>query len=301
MENLLERLPEGARVAVIRLRSLGDCVLITPALHLLKTHRPDLRLGVVVEDAFAPVFTGNPDVERILSPTLASVAGYRAELCINLHGGTRSLQLTAASRARFRAGFAHFRFQPAYNVRIPTAQEILGVTRVVHTAEHVASAMFYLGVPRTDIPRARLFPQSPAGTVARPYAVMHPKASALDKTWPAERFLALAGHIDKQLGLQPIFIAGPGESLDEFSAYSCRLASPLEAIKTLLSGASLFTGNDSGPAHIAAAFGVSTIVFFGSSDAAIWAPWKTTSIVLTTRDSVSAGMEAIEKMLPVKA
>jgi heptosyltransferase-3 len=44
-----------------------------------------------------------------------------------------------------------------YNVRIPRAQDILGVDRHVHTAEHLASAMFYLGVPRCEIPRARLF------------------------------------------------------------------------------------------------------------------------------------------------
>ena len=43
-----------------------------------------------------------------------------------------------------------------YNVRIPRAQEILGVERTVHTAEHLASAMFYLGAPVGEIPRAKL-------------------------------------------------------------------------------------------------------------------------------------------------
>jgi len=306
MENLLERLPEGARVTVIRLRSLGDCVLSTPALHLLKRYRPDLRLGVVVEDAFAPVFNANPDIEQILAPTISSVAGYHPDLCLNLHGGTRSLQLTAASRARFRAGFAHFRFQTAYNVRIPTAQQILGVTRVVHTAEHVASAMFYLGVPQTEIPRARLFPQAAGSTPTRPYAVIHPKASAHDKTWPADRFLKLAAYLDREFGLQPVFIAGPGENLEEFGAYSCRLGSPLEEIKTLLSGASFFAGNDSGPAHMAAAFGLPMVVFFGSSDPAIWAPWRTSARVLTAPDGIAcieeaAAFAAAGQVLPVKA
>ena len=37
------------------------------------------------------------------------------------------------------------------------AQQILKVRRKVHTCEHVASAVFYLGVPMADIPRARLF------------------------------------------------------------------------------------------------------------------------------------------------
>jgi heptosyltransferase III len=54
MATVLERVPHGGRVLVIRLRSLGDCVLTTPALALLKQHRPDLRMAVVVEDALRP-------------------------------------------------------------------------------------------------------------------------------------------------------------------------------------------------------------------------------------------------------
>ncbi len=55
--------------------------------------------------------------------------------------------LTLASQAKFRAGFAHHRFSFLYSAKIPTAQEILRVNRPVHTAEHLASAMFWLGVP----------------------------------------------------------------------------------------------------------------------------------------------------------
>src|SRR5690242_11314776 len=121
MEPVLERLQTGARIAIVRLRSLGDCVLTTPAIHLLKSARPDLSIAVVVENAFAPVFEGNPDIERILSPGTADVARWHPELVLNLHGGTRSVQLTLAARARLRAGFRHFRFSALYNVRIPRA------------------------------------------------------------------------------------------------------------------------------------------------------------------------------------
>ena len=59
MENALQRLPTGARLAIIRLRSLGDCLLTTPALEILRHSRPDLKIAVVVEDQFAPLFEGN--------------------------------------------------------------------------------------------------------------------------------------------------------------------------------------------------------------------------------------------------
>src|SRR5258708_30250663 len=101
MQNLLERLPSGSRIAVIRLRSLGDCVLTTPALALLKNHRPDLKLTVIVEPRFAAVFEGNSMVDDI-RPGAA-----RAHAVLNLHAGPRSLALTIPARASTRAGFPH--------------------------------------------------------------------------------------------------------------------------------------------------------------------------------------------------
>src|SRR5579864_3524964 len=157
MSSILERLPHSGRVAVVRLRSMGDCILTTPALSILKDARPDLSIGVVVEDRFAALFDGNPDIALVLPPLATALRHWRPHLCLNLHGGASSARLTAFSGARVRAGFAHFRYAAVYNVKIPRAQQILGIDAKVHTAEHLASAMFYLGAPRVEIPRAKLF------------------------------------------------------------------------------------------------------------------------------------------------
>ncbi len=287
-QNVLQRVPLGSRVAVIRLRSLGDCVLTTPALALLRQARPDLNLAIVVEDRFAPSFHRNPDLDKILPATVSAVAQWKPDLVINLHGGSTSSQMTFASRARWRAGFEHFRFRALYNVRIPKAQRVLGVERKVHTAEHLASAMFFIGVPMQEVPRAKLYAESGPPRSRRPYAVLHPKASEPAKTWPAAHFVTLASRIQKELGLEPVFIAGPGETLAEFDPYECLEGADLERIKSLLSGASLFVGNDSGPAHMAAAFGVRVVALFGSSDPAIWGPWRTECEVLTSAEGIAA-------------
>ena len=269
----MERIPSGARVAVIRLRSMGDCVLTTPALDLLKGARPDLEIGVVVEDRFAGVFEGNPAVSAILAPEYAAILRWRPALCLNLHGGTRSMLLTAAALAGLRAGFAHHRGSVLYNVKIPRAQEVLNTERTVHTAEHLASAMFYLGVPIGEVPRARLFADPvPA---ERPYAVIHATAAAAYKTWPAERFVTVAEHIQRERGLVPVFIGGGADDLTPFCRYRVVAGAPLGELKSLLAAASLFVGNDSGPAHMAAAFGVPLVVLFGRLEhETIWAPWK---------------------------
>jgi heptosyltransferase III len=292
MQQVIQQLPAGSAVAILRLRSLGDCVLTTPALALLKRYRPDFRVGVVVEARFAPVYEGNPDVDAILPPFMTAVRRWKPALCLNLHGGTRSLTLTAGSGAPFRAGFAHFRAPAIYNLRIPTAQEILGVDRTVHTAEHVASAMFYLGVPPAPIPRARLFAGKPPDRPA--YAVLHPVAATPEKTWPAERFLAVAHHLRTEHGLDPIFVAGPQDNLDAFSGFETVVGAPLEETKSLLSGASLFVGNDSGPAHMAAAFGVPVIVMFGPSDSVVWAPWQVESKLLVGQGGSIGSIEVLQ-------
>ncbi len=304
MTTVLDRLPSGARVAIIRLRSLGDCVLTTPALYLLKQARPDLRLAVVVEDRFRAVFAGNPDVDEILAPNASSVSRFRPQLAFNAHGGATSVRLMLAAASGLRAGFGHFRFQPMYNVRIPRAQEILGVERKVHTAEHLASAMFYFGVPHTEIPRARLF--AAPHSRPRPYAILHPFASEAGKTWPAENFLAVAKHLDANLGIEPLFIAGADEDLAAFQEHTCFQGADLEEVKSVLAGAALFIGNDSGPAHIAAAFGRPVVVLFGSSDLDNWRPWRTENVVLTSPNGihsiqVTEALNAMDSLLPLPA
>lgn len=274
MANVLETLQPGGRVAVVRLRSLGDCILTTPALELLKAHRPDLRIAVVVEDRFAPVFEGNPDVDVILSPELRGIRKWRPHLTLNLHGGNTSARLTALSGARIRAGFEHFAHPLIYTTPIPKAQQIYGLRRKVHTVEHLASAVFYLGVPPGPIPGTRLFASPPEPGPS--YAVIHPLASERSKTWPAANFLEIAA----RLGVEPIFIAGRGEDLSLFSAWRTIVGEPLSSLKSLIRGASLFLGNDSGPAHMAAAFGVPAVVLFGGSDPEIWRPWAAPSTVV---------------------
>jgi ADP-heptose:LPS heptosyltransferase len=302
---VLEQLPQGSRVAVIRLRSLGDCVLTTPGLGLLKEARPDLSVGVAVEDRFRPVFNGNPSVDALLSPTWQAVRRWKSALCVNLHGGSRSQWMTALSGAVWRAGFAHHSFTFAYNVKIPRAQKILGVSRTVHTAEHMASAFFALGVPMQPIPRAALFTSdvASAGTPNEAsegqYAVLHPFASEPSKRWPADRFCEVARYLELWQ-IKPIFLAGPNDDATGFRPHTV-WRGDLASAKTLIASAAFFIGNDSGPAHMAAAFGRPTVVLFGSSNPAIWSPWRTESEVVVAPDglnkvNVSRVIAALERL-----
>ena len=282
-------------IVLVRLRSLGDTVLATPAFALLRRALPGARIHVAMETRFAGLLSGQPDLDGVLgieagaglrgkARFLARLRALRPALCVDMHGGSTAAWLTALSGAKWRAGFAHFRQAWAYNVRIPRAQEVLGLpsTARVHTAEHHAAAVFHLGADRGEIPSARL--AAPGPREGPPYAVVHAGAAYRTKAWPVDRFRTLAADLAGRHGLRAVFVAGPGDErlASQLPGCDVRAGMPLPDLLSLVAGARLFLGNDSGPAHVAAAFGVPCVVIFGSSDSAAWRPWKTPHRVVET-------------------
>ena len=303
--SILPNLPHQARILVIRLRSIGDIVLLTPALQLLKEWRPDLRVSVVVEAGFRPLLEGNPDVEELLDPGEGkgwrkAASRFRAvreirrrefSLCVNLHGGPTSAFLTRSSGAQWKAGFHHYRALGVYNLIIPDARTILGQP-TLHTAEHQASAFFWLGLSRQAVPPARLLVgphcqtwwKAERGRLGisgeQEYAVIHPAALYATKRWAPEKFAQVGAALEHDAAIAPVYSCGPNEST-VLDAVERAAGAPIRRLEgaglgefaAALSGARLFVGNDSGPAHMAAALGRPTVVIFGSSSSLIWGPW----------------------------
>ena len=292
---VLSQLGSEPSIVLIRLRSLGDTVLATPAFSMLRRAVPDARIQVVMDARFADLLNDQPDIDGALrikhragmagkARLLMEIRALNPSLCVDMHGGSTAAWLTALSGATWRAGFAHFRQSWAYNIRVPRAQDVLGRApdAKVHTAEHHAAAVIHLGASQDEIPRARLA----ASWVGKspPYAIIHPGAAYATKTWDAEGFRTAAQELRKRHRLEPIFVVGPGdEDLSrQFVDYDVQLGLPIPALVSLIAGARLFVGNDSGPAHIAAAFGVPCVVVFGSSDSSAWHPWQTPHRVVET-------------------
>ncbi len=297
--SILERLGPGGSIVLIRLRSLGDAVLTTPAIRMLRQDLPRGRIHVVIERRFAGVLEDHPDIDVLLTiehdatlprklGLLRRIRSLGTGLCWDLHGGSTSAWLTALSKAPHRAGYAHYRHGWAYNVRIPRAQEVLRrePDAAVHTAEHHAAGAIFLGARTAQdgrpIPPASLGAR--AGSRQRPYAVLHPTAASFTKQWAVGNFRLIAESIRRRHKLEPVFIAGPGEEaiFDALQDYECLRPLALGGLKSLLAGARLFVGNDSGPAHIAAAFRVPSVIVYGSSSSAVWRPWQAPHRVVET-------------------
>lgn len=294
--SILGQLEPSTSIVLIRLRSLGDSVLATPAFALLRQAVPDAGVHVVMDGHIAGVLEGQPDIDGILAlepdsgvrgkiDLLRRVRALRPSLCIDMHGGSTASWLSALSGAKWRVGCGHFRHSWAYNVRVPRAQEVLGrgSEEKVHTAEHHAATMIHLGAPCEEIPAARLGPLQSQDEFR--YAVIHAGAAYDTKRWAVEHFRVVGMEIERSHGLRPVFVLGPGDMdlAEELSEFDVRGALRLTELNSLLAGAQLFVGNDSGPAHVAAAFGVPAVVIFGSSDSAVWHPWGTPHRVIETQ------------------
>lgn len=291
--SLLKDLPRGAEVLIIRLRSLGDVVLLTPALSALHDWRPDLRLCVLVEKFCAPVLKGNPAVAEILImenfvATAMKLRAHKFPVIYNQHAGPTSALLTAAIGAPKRVCWTRRQFSFLYNVLVPDPGD------KIHTVEHRIEQFYATGLPRGPIPPAKVYSQPDAcGSVAKKldaagisrgaaYAVIHPGGKYFTKRWAPEEFVSLARWLKEKQGIAPIFNAASGETeiVGELRQ-QCRGEFPLldsldlRELIALVSGARIFIGNDSGPTHIATAARRPVVAIFGSSSSVHWRPWQT--------------------------
>jgi ADP-heptose:LPS heptosyltransferase len=281
------------RILLVRLRSIGDTVLMTPCITALKRWRPDAELDVLLEPFCAPVLEAHPEVSRVVRVGKGLAERARAartlrrrgyDLSINLSGGTTAGLLALASGAPVRVGFAGYRYPWLANCRVTSSHDVWGRTDV-HTVEHQLALVAGIGVPVDGAGPTSLAsdPAARAAVDARlaeagasRVAVLHAEASHEAKRWPADRFARLGAMLAGRHGMTPA-VVGQDAGLVREAAGKEGLALaglPLAETLALVERAAVFVGNDSGPAHVAAAFARPTVVVFGPSNVGLWRPWS---------------------------
>jgi heptosyltransferase III len=238
---------------------------------------------------------------RGFAETAAALRQRRFPMVFNHHGGPRSALLTAASGATARVGWEGFQYAFVYNVRVPDAAEFYG-TPIVHTVEHRISQFYWTGLPRGPIPPARVFRQPDAAErvqkmlgehgvsgAGATYVVLQPEARLAAMRWPAEKFAEIARWLQQTHGIPSVVnLAGSnGPATSEMRSKLGKVAIVPESLGlreliALISGATLFIGNDSGPAHLAAAGGTPALVIYGPTSPVQWRPWRAEHRVVTT-------------------
>lgn len=287
---------------LIRLRSIGDTVLATPSLIALKRFAPDARVDILLEDWVAPVLDGFDSVDNVLSVTKKPSSRLSAawkirrtgyDVVFNLHGGTTGTFFAYASGAPHRVGYEEYQYKFLYNHLLSSSSEFWG-REVTHSAEQQLALLGSTGVPVDERIKSRLAitevavglldkrfqarTQKPLSGFGN-FVLMHPAAAFRTKQWAEENFAAAAEYLSV-LGYTVVAVAAPAEKsvLERLASKShTQIVTfddlSLPEIAALAAQASLFVGNDSGIAHIAAAVGTPVVVVFGSSNVNHWRPW----------------------------
>jgi len=271
-------------------------VLLTPVLAALHAWRPDLCLSVLVEPAWKAVLEGNPAVSEILATdglvsTALMLRRKKFPVVFNQHGGPTSAFLTAASGADARVCWKGKQFGFVYNILAPDAEEFYGTLRI-HTVDQRMIPFWWCGLPRGTIPYGEIFVRDEAREAVREklraegiagdrYALLQPGARYPTKRWAFGNFVRIGAWLRKKCGFRPVVILGPDErhmapETEELFGNSAVVLDslPLMELIALISGASIFVGNDAGPAHIAAATKTPSVIVFGSSNSVHWRPWQ---------------------------
>jgi ADP-heptose:LPS heptosyltransferase len=291
------------RILLVRLRSLGDAVLITPLPRALKSWRPELQVSVLIEEPLDAVFRHHPCVDEVLTvprqePPLGrlrrilEVRRKRFDVVVGLHSGSTAGLYTALSGAPVRVAYARARFAAACNVRVPPSRDR------VHTVDHQLLPLLHLGMPapaglelelHLDPDAERRVSASMAGRGLRPgrFVVMHPFSDWATKEWEPARFADLARRLLDAYGMPVVVAAAPRETgkLERLSRLAPEIVAlprvPLDELMAWIRRCGLFVGNDSGPAHVAAALKKKIVVIFGSADPRVWRPWNAEHQLLT--------------------
>ncbi|HEY3127992.1 MAG TPA: glycosyltransferase family 9 protein [Acidobacteriota bacterium] len=289
------------KVLLVRLRSLGDAVLMTPVPGLLKAWRTSLHIAVLIEEPFAAVFRHHPDVDEVISlPPRSSllerlrciwrIRQERFDMVLNMHSGPTAGLLTVLSGAPVRVAYSGARYVTWCNVKVPGSQAFWNAARI-HTVEHQVSPLLHLGVPvpeeielvvGLDCAAQQRVQQRMGEIGIRPgqYILMQPFAVQFTKEWDGARFVELARRLREKYQVPVIAAAGPSESEKLRRLVSAGentiiglFNPPLEELIVWIDQCGLFVGNDSGPTHIAAARKKKIVVLWGSSDYHAWHPW----------------------------
>jgi heptosyltransferase III len=250
------------RRLIIRPGAIGDCLLGLPAIEFLQTERTEIwvpaSLCSLLRRAETPAESGPEHVRSISSTGLDRFGlgdgfmppGLRETLqgfddIVSWYGENRSEFREAALRLN-----PHWRFLRA----LPPGDCTL------HAADYFLSQV---GGEVGASPRLH-FSHTRHGAIA-----IHPFSGNVIKNWPLSSYRELAMRLAAADGItgEVAMLAGPEEELPE-----ARRFEDLVRLASWLSGAALYIGNDSGPTHLAAAVGVSTLALFGPSNPAIWAP-----------------------------
>lgn len=173
-----------------------------------------------------------------------------------------------------------------------------------HASRQLVQPIEQLGVPISDF-RPKLFPSEEDRHGAREFlsglvapsasrtgiVVFHPGSGSDEKNWPLRNWIELGNHFLRSHSGWLVIVSGEADE-----AQTRKLESTWQNLRVRFANSlllpqlaamleqTIFVGHDSGISHLAAAAGAKSILLFGPTDPAIWAPLNENASVIRAPD-----------------
>ncbi len=304
MEKVIN-LREIKKILFVRLRLIGDVLMTTPSLKVLKESFPEAKIYYLVEPPQDELLRGNPDIDELIvirrdssfKELLSLVRRMRRErfdVAIDFHGGPRASFLTLLSGAKLRIGYNYSPRKIFYHLKVER-----GVKEgYIHSVLNQFNLIKALGVESEDLPP--LFMQEldssereklekileESDLEEKKFIVMHVSAGNQYREWGVENWKKLIEIIlNKGKNLKVALIGSEKDLI-----YEEHLKFPivvsfigklnLREVRELIKKSLLFVGPDSGPMHIASTTETPIIALFGPTTPSVFGPWKKEAVII---------------------
>ena len=273
------------RIALVRLDALGDTLLTTPAVAMLRQHAPEAEILALTHRAGSEVMRPLCSVEEV-SPEenwrnlAARLRSFGAEGVICCTEKRRGALACWASGSRLRVGFDPSWNQPLKKLVSQVFFDRPVAATGVHETERYGQLVeALLGMTGLAVPPIQLQPQPHHYEAAQPWKA--DLAVQLTPKWC--RFGYTVQHLRQWVsGLaSPIGLVGPAEeewARNHFPDLRLYCSRDLLEYAAVLEGLRVFVTVDTGAAHVAAARGVPTVDVFPQENSdfcvARWRPWQ---------------------------
>jgi heptosyltransferase-3 len=283
------------RILVIRLRRLGDLLLITPTLRAIRLAYPCARIDVLVSAGFHHAVVGNRRIDQLLvlgrgvdSWTRMATTCHRRhyDIVLDLQSSPRSVPFVLLSGAPLRVGWkkrwtrdwVYNRLVPGWNAPVYIAQNTLRAAAAIGVPPP-PDVRLELAVSAADRLRAAALCARAGIDLGRPLIAMSVVAQVARKAWPLERYARLADWLIRSHDAQIVLSSGSGElpqvqavvnHMHERPALWNYGPTTVQGLGAIYERCALWIGNDGGPQHIATAVGCPTVVIIKRGDDRYW-------------------------------
>lgn len=271
--------PEGPRVLVIKLSSLGDLFHALPAVQRIKDVLK-ARVDWVTQKEYAGLVACFGVADRVIvfprrgkpgafPGFLRELRRERYDYAIDFQGLLKSALVGWASRARERIG-PSFQREGAFLFY----HRIAGIrNKDRHAVEENMEIAEALGCPPGPVELALRFPPFEP-TEPPPRVAVAPVSRWESKNWPASHFVQVLQRLQAERGVAVYLLGGPMERY-LCEGMAARLTGPvfnlagrvsLAEMGGVLQTMNLVLANDTGPIHMAAALGVPVLAVYGPTE-----------------------------------